>query len=163
MSLLSWFDSRNLVSSASSSQGRVGQPDLQEMCWERSNLFFFWGKNHCNRPVGFDFRWCFFVCLFFALHNQFHSVAQSCPTLRLHGPQHPKLSCPSPTPRACSYSCPLSRWCHPNISSSVVPFSSCLQSFPASGSFPMSHFFSSDGQSIGVSASASVLPVSIRD
>ena len=68
-----------------------------------------------------------------------------------------------PTPRAYSNSCPSSRWCHPTISSSVIPFFSCLQSFPASGSFPMSQFFTSSGQSIGVSASASVLPMSIQD
>ena len=80
-----------------------------------------------------------------------------------HRLQHTRLPCPSPTPRACSNSCPLSWWCHPNISSSVVPFSSCPQSFPASGSFPMSQFFSSGGQSIGVSASASVLPMNIWD
>ena len=80
-----------------------------------------------------------------------------------HGLQHTRLPCPSPTPRACSNSCPLSRWCHPTISSSAVPFSSCLQSFPASGSFPVSWFFASGGQSIGVSASASVRPVNILD
>ena len=67
------------------------------------------------------------------------------------------------TPGACSNLCPLSQWCHPTISSSVVPFTSCLQSFPASGSFPMSQFFPSGGQSIGVSASASVLPMNIQD
>ena len=71
--------------------------------------------------------------------------------------------CPSPTPRVYSNSCPFSRWCHPTISSSVFPFSSRLQSFPASGSFPMSLFFTSGGQSIGVSASASVLPMNIQD
>ena len=74
------------------------------------------------------------------------------------GMQHARLPCPSPTPRACSNSCPSSRWYHLSILSSVVPFSSCLQSFPASGSFPMSQFFVSDGQSIGVSTLASVLP-----
>ena len=74
-----------------------------------------------------------------------------------------QASCPSPTPRACSNSCPLSQWCHATISSSVVPFSSCLQSFPASGSFPMSQLFTSGGPSIGVSASASVLPMNIQD
>ena len=73
-----------------------------------------------------------------------------------------RLPCPSPSPRACSNSCPLSRWCHPTISSSVVPFS-CLQSFPASGSFPVSQLFTSGGQNIGVSASASVLPMNIQD
>ena len=75
-----------------------------------------------------------------------------------HGLQHARLPCPSPTPRACSNSCLSNQWPHPTISSSVVPFSSCLLSFPSSGSFPMSQFFTSDGQSIGVSASASVLP-----
>ena len=84
-------------------------------------------------------------------------------SLRPHGLQHTRLPCPSPTPRTRSNSCPLSRWCHPTISSSVVPVSSCLQSFPASGSFPMSQLFSSGGQSIGVSATASVLPMNIQD
>ena len=80
---------------------------------------------------------------------QFNSVIQSCPTLRPHGLQHARHPCPSPTPGVDSNSCPLNRWCHPTILSSVVPFSSCLQSFPASGSFPMSQFFASGGQSIG--------------
>ena len=82
-----------------------------------------------------------------------------------NGLQHTRLPCPSPTPRACSNSCPLSWWCHPTISSSVVPFSSCLRSFPASGSFPMSQLFASGGQNIGASASASasVLPMNIQD
>ena len=77
-----------------------------------------------------------------------------------HGLQHARPPCPSPTPRVYSNSCPLSWWCHPTISSSLISFSSHLQSFPASGSFQMSHFFVSGGQSIGVSASASVLPKS---
>ena len=71
--------------------------------------------------------------------------------------------CPSPPPRACSNSCPLSQWCRPTISSSVAPYSSCLQSFPASGSFPVSQLFSSGGQSTGASASVSVLPMNIQD
>ena len=74
-----------------------------------------------------------------------------------------QASLSSPTPGACSKPCPLSQWCHPSISSSVVPFSSCLRSFPASGSFPVSQFFSSGGQSIGASTSASVLPMNIQD
>ena len=77
--------------------------------------------------------------------------------------QYARPSCPSPTPGAYSNSCPSSRWCHPTISSSVIPFSSCLQSFPASGSFTISQFFTSGGQSIGASASASVLPMNIQD
>ena len=84
-------------------------------------------------------------------------------SLRPHEPQHSRLPCPSPTPRVYSNSCPLSRWCHPTISSSVVPFSSCPQSFPASGSFPMSQLFTSSGQGIGVSASTSVLPMNTQD
>ena len=83
--------------------------------------------------------------------------------LRLYRLQHARLPCPSPTLRACSNSCPLSPWWYPSISSSVIPFSSCLQSFPTSGSFPISPFFTSGGQSIEVSASASVLSVNIQD
>ena len=90
-----------------------------------------------------------------------HSVVSN--SLQPHGLQHARLPCPSSTPGACSNSGPLSQWCHPTISSSVVPFSSCPHSFPASGSFQMSQFFPSDGQSIRVSASASVLPMSIQD
>ena len=93
---------------------------------------------------------------------QFSSVVQSCLTLRPHGLQHARSPSPSPTPRVNSNSCPLSRWCHPTISSSVVPVSSCLQSFPASGCFPVSQFFASGGQSIGVSDSTSVLPMNIQ-
>ena len=89
------------------------------------------------------------------------SVAKSCLTLRPCGLQHPRLPCPSLSPGVCSNLCPLSQWCYPTISSSVVPFSSGLQSFPASGSFPMSHFFILGGQSIGVSASATA--VNIQD
>ena len=97
----------------------------------------------------------------------FSSVQFSCSVvydfLWHHGLQHARLPCPSPMPGAYSNSCPSSQWCHPTISSSVFPFSSHLQSFPASESFPMSHFFASGGQSIGVSASTSVLPVNIQD
>ena len=90
-----------------------------------------------------------------------HSVVYD--SLRPHGLQHTRPPCPSPTPRVYSNSCPLCRWCHPTILSSVVPFSSHLQSFPASRSFQISQFFESGGQSIGVSASASVLPKNIQD
>ena len=98
---------------------------------------------------------------------QSSSVQFSCSvmsdSLQPHGLQHTRLPCPSPTPGAYSNSCPLSLWCHPNISSSVISLSSCLQSFPASGSFPKSQLFASGGQNIGVSASASVLPVNTLD
>ena len=97
----------------------------------------------------------------------FISVQLSCSVmsdfLQPHGLQHARLARPTPTPGACSNSCPSSRWCHPTISSSVVPFSSRLQPFRVSGSFPMSQFFTSGRQSIGVSASASFLPVNIQD
>ena len=83
-------------------------------------------------------------------------------TLQPHEVQHARLLCPSLSPRVCSNSCPMSRWCHPTISSSVAPFSSCPQSFSASGSFPVSQLFTSGGKSIGASASASVLPMNIQ-
>ena len=89
-----------------------------------------------------------------------HSVVSD--SLWLHGLQHARLPCPSLSPGVCSNSCPLSGWCHPTISSSVALFS-CLQSFPVSESFPMNQLFISGGQSIGASASASVLPVNIQD
>ena len=95
---------------------------------------------------------------------QFSSVAQSClDSLWLHEPQHARPPCPLPTPGVYPNSCPLSWWCHLTISSSVVPFSSCLHSFPASRSFPMSQLLASGGQNIGVSASTSVLPMNPQD
>ena len=90
-----------------------------------------------------------------------HSVMSN--SLRPHEPQHARPPCPTPTPRVHPNPRPLSRWCHPTISSSVVPFSSCPQSFQASGSFQMSQLFASGGQSIGVSASTSVLPMNTQD
>ena len=95
--------------------------------------------------------------------SQFSSVAQSCPPLcDTMDCSMPGLPCPSPTPGAYSNSCPSSWWCHPTISSSVIPFSSCFQYFPASGSLPISQFFASDDQSIGASASASALAMNIQ-
>ena len=90
---------------------------------------------------------------------QFSSVIESCLTLC----EHARLPRPSPAPGACSNSCPSSQSCHPTSSASDIPFSCCLQSFPASGSFPMSQFFTSGSQSIGPSASASILPMNIQD
>ena len=114
--------------------------------------------------VTFKFCNCFDI---FIIQNKYvsvqfiHSFMSS--SLWPHGLQHSRLPCPSPTPRAYSNSCPSSRWCHPTISSSVVPFSSCPQYFSASEFFPMSQFFVSSDQSIGVSASPSVLPMNIQD
>ena len=84
-------------------------------------------------------------------------------SLQTHEPQHTRPPCPSPTPGVHPNPCPLSQWCHPTISSSFIPFSSCPQSFPASGSFQMSQLFTSGGQSIGVSALTSVLPMNTQD
>ena len=94
--------------------------------------------------------------------NQFSCSVMS-DSLRPHEPQHARPPCPSPTPRVHPNPGPSSRWCHPTITSSVVPFASCPQSFPASGSFPMSQLFASGGQSIGVSASTSDLPMNTQD
>ena len=113
-------------------------------------------------------RKCKTVSEGFKMNQQYlavHSVQFSCSgmsdSLQHHGLQHARLPCPSPAPGVCSDSCPSSRWCHPIISTSVVPFSSCLQSFPASGSFLRSQFFKSGGQRAGASASASALPMNI--
>ena len=119
-------------------------------------------------PLPYEPR--YFNALFWCMSSTSHSKVQSVQfshsvvfnSLWSHELQHAKLPCTSPTPRVCSHSCPLSRWCHPTISSSVVPFS-YLQCFPASGSFPISQLFTSDGQSIGISASASDLAMNIQD
>ena len=133
----------------------------------------------CLQPVGNFFQFVSKVLWFFPFFwsvardlscafsaSEFSSVQFSCSvmsnSLRPHGLQHAWLSCPSPTPRTYSNSCPSYWWCHPTISSSAVSFS-CLQSFPASGSFQMSQLFASAGQNIGVSASTSVLPMNIQD
>ena len=111
---------------------------------------------------------CLFSFLSFRLHIHFLSSVQFClsvmsDSLRPHESLHARPPCPSPTPGVHPNPCPLSQWCHPTISSSVVPFSSCSQSFPASGSFQMSQLFSSGGQSIGASASISVFPMNTQD
>ena len=100
---------------------------------------------------------------FSSVQSEFSSVQSLSDSLWPHGLQHTRPPCPSPTPKVYSNSCPLSQWHHPTISSSLVPFSSCPQSFPASGSFLMSQLFTSGDQRIGVSASASVLPMNIQD
>ena len=122
-----------------------------------------WNRISCNSCIG---RWILYhqatweaqyrASVWFILSVIFNS-------LRPHELQHARLPCPLPTPGACLNSCSWNRWCRPTISSSVIPFSSYLQSFPASGSFPRSEFFTSGGQSIGGSASASVFPTNIQD
>ena len=104
---------------------------------------------------------------YWEMYFTYQSVQFSCSVMSNsswpHELQHTRPPYPSPKPRVYSSSCPLSRWCHPTISSSVVPFSSCPQSFPTSGSFPMSQLFASGGQSIGISASTSILPMNTQD
>ena len=120
------------------------------------------GTNTSSRPC-FQFVWLYIQkwdC--WNMWLLLFSCSVMSDSLWPHGLQHARLPCPSPSPRACSNSRPLSWWCHPTISSSVVHFSSCLQSFPVSGSFLMSRLFISGGQSIGASASASVLPMNIQ-
>ena len=107
------------------------------------------------------FSYIVFIMLRFSSVQFSHSVVSN--SLQPHELQHARPPCPSPTPRVHPNSCPSSQWCHPAISSSVIPFSSCPQSFQASGSFQMSQPFTSGGQSIGVSASTSVLPMNTQD
>ena len=107
----------------------------------------------------FEQPFCFWFSCLLLLFG--HSVLST--SLWHHGRQHARPLCPSPSPGACSNSCPLSQWCHPTISSSTIPFSSCLQLIPASGSFQMSQLITTGGLSIGASASASVLPTNIQD
>ena len=124
--------------------------------------FFHWIYSLCKNPI-MNMR--LYPAMFILLHTHLSAQLSSsavCKSLWPHGLQHARLLCSSPTPRACSPSWPLSRWSHPTISSSIVPFSSCLQFFPASGSFLRNQFFTSGGQSIAVSASASVLPMNIQ-
>ena len=124
--------------------------------------------NNCSHFFEHLYVMFFMYTIWFCFDSMFtQSVQFNCSvvsnSLRSHGLQHTRPPCPSPTPGFYSNSCPLSRWCHPTISPSVVPFSSCLQSFPASGSFQMSQFFASGGQSIGLSASTSICSMNIQD
>ena len=134
-----------------------------------------WSWNMKNKKLDSAILFCFVVRKYMSDNildiflqtgkwmDQFSSDPQSYLTLRPHESQHAGPRCPSPTPGVYAKSCPLSRWCNPDISSSVVPFSSCPKSLSASGSFPMSQLFTAGVQSIGVSALASVLPVNTQD
>ena len=125
---------------------RVAKIDEKLSVWTTTNLLCTHWKHHKYEYINIQF-----------------SLSVMFDSLWPHGLQHARPPCPSPTPGAYSNSCPLSQWCHPMISSSVIPFSSHLKSFPASGSFQMSQLFTSGGQSIGVSASTWVLPMNIQD
>ena len=133
-----------------------------DFCWEVFDYQFNLLANNLSVQI-FVWSSCVYVLLWFCpLFSQFSRSVMS-DSLRPHGLQHARPPCPSPTTGACSNSCPSSQWCHPTISSSVVPFSSWLQSFPASESFQMRQFFASGDPSIGVSSSTSVLPMNIQD
>ena len=128
---------------------------------------YFDGEHKNIYKIFYHGKWFFFnKSNHFILEQFYRKVQFSCSvvsdTLWPHGLQHTRPPCPSPAPGVYPNSCPLSQWCHPTISSSVIPFSSRFQSFPASGSFQMSQLFASGGQSIGVSASASVLSMNIK-
>ena len=132
------------------------------MCQAWFKCYRPWDKR--NRQGPSPHRACFLAHLSLLSSVQFSSVAQSCLIIcDPHEPQHTRPPCPSPTAGVYPNLYPLTQWCHPTISSSVIPFSSCHQSFPASGSFQMSQVFASGDQSIGVSASASVLPMNTQD
>ena len=148
--------------------------ELKRVIPESSDLMKFslldsglaWTLSSCLLP---DFslleRECLFLCLshLYVFSSVQFSHSGMSDSLQPHESQHSRPPCPSPTPGIYSNSCPLSQWCHPAISSSVVPFSSCPQSLQAPGSFPMSQLFTWGGQSIGVSASTSVLPMNTKD
>ena len=134
------------------------------MCYTRDSLFYLLLNTWYGQASYFSQSYAYKMespCRLPISSVQFRCSAVS-DSLWSHGLQH-AIPCPSPTPGACSNSCPSSWWCHPTISSSVVPFSSCFQSFPASEAFQMSQFFASGSQRIGISASASVLPMNIQD
>ena len=131
-------------------------PQVESNTWNRQSINAHWKDEWMNSLDG----WIDYFTQYNSVQFSRSVVSNS---LWPHGRQHARLPCPSPTPGAYSNSCPSSRWCHPTISSFVIPFSFCLQSFPASGSFPVSQFFTSGSQSMGVSASASVLPMNIQD
>ena len=149
------------------------KPSVAILCWSQINtlllgncqsIYFQSTDNIYVGPIMLLFRYFLLWALFwsFGYLVQFsHSIMSN--SLQPHEPQHTRPPCPSPNPRVYPNSCPLSRWCHLTISSSVIPFSSCLQSFPTSGSFQMGQFFPWGGQNIGISASTSVLPMNTQD
>ena len=124
-------------------------------------LLKYWWKWECDRVLRKNYKACWWIHICPSIRQFSRSVVSH--SLRPHGLQHARPPCPSPSPGVYSKSCPLSQWCHPTISSSVVRFSSCPQSSPALGSFQISEFFPSGGQSIGISTSTSVLPMNTQD
>ena len=151
-------------------QNRLRKVRVASVCFASIFKLVLWSLSMCShvlqavfkaqdkRDVAINMLLCIYIYIYnYALY---FSVAQSCPTLWSNRLQNTRLPCPSLSPRACSDSCPLSQWCHPTI---ILCHPLLLQFFPASGSFPMSRFFTSGDQSIGASASASILPMNIQD
>ena len=137
---------------------------LLSFMWPLTNIFPYFSHLCKIHQAGDSLLFPFFILVVLTVVSSVHfSRSVVSDSLRPHESQHARPPCPSPTPGVHPDSCPLSWWCHPIISSSVIPFSSRLQSFPASGSFQMSQLFASSGQSIGALASASVLPMNIQD
>ena len=143
--------------------GMSSCPLIPIMLWQPELKLTWFGKYAQDKKATLQLQLPLWIpiLIWFCFRIQFSPVASN--ALQPHGLQHTRLPCPSSTPRTCSNSCPSSWWCHPTVSSLVVPISSRLQSFPASGSFQMSQFFTSGGQSTGLSASALVLPMNIQD
>ena len=158
--IIVWGGQSSVPSSCLDERCRLGPHIAQKIMHLRAQ------STHCNRadstPPYLTWGKCW-VCWFHSLISVQFSRSVVSDSLRPRELQHTRPPCPSPTPGVHPNPCASSRWCHPAISSSVVPFSSCLQSFPAAGSFPMSQLFASGGQSIGVSASTSVLPMNTQD
>ena len=143
MYVYTWKIHKEMLAISACTKGKVGRLAFHDI-----PLRILWMLYHMLRVLPKQRDYC--------------SVAKSCLTLRPPGLQHARLPCPSLSPGVCLNSCPSSRWCHPTISPSVIPFSSCLQSFPASESFPVSQLLTSGGQNTEASASASVLPMNIQ-
>ena len=157
MVMLDWADKSKSRATTKPASPPVIQPEGHENLRHSQSSSFSWHfRCGTNGPL-FPCRWGL------ARASVQFSRSVMSDSLRPHELQHTRPPCPSPTPRVHPSPCSLSQWCNPTISSFVITFSSCLQSFPASGSFQMSQLFTSGGQSIGVSASASVLPMNIQD
>ena len=141
--------------------GNVSKKNISQWFMSKNVLSEFFSRSFIVSSLTFRSLTHFEFIVLYGVSCCCYSITSN--SLQLHGLQHNRLPCPSPSPRVCSNSCPLSQWCRPTISSCVVPFSSYLQSFPASGFFSLNQHFAPGGQSTGASASVSVLPMNIQN